>query len=53
MESGIEYRDSFSEAKIIFVEFPLKRLLEPIPLWIKMLFVEKIFMHVELDRMAE
>jgi hypothetical protein len=53
VEFTIEYNDSFSEAERKFVEGPRKRLLEEIPLWIKMLFVEKGMMCMEPDRMVE
>jgi hypothetical protein len=53
IEFTIEYNDSFSEDERKFVKGPRKRLLEEIPMWIKMLFVEKGLMHMEPDRMAE
>jgi hypothetical protein len=53
IEFSIEYNDSFSEAERKFVVGPRKRLLEEIPLWIKMLFVEKGLMCMEPDRMVE
>jgi hypothetical protein len=49
----VEYIDSFSEAERKFMEGPRKRLLEEIPLWIKMLFMEKGLMCMEPDRMDE
>jgi hypothetical protein len=33
------------------MSIPIKRLLEEIPPWIKMLFLEKGMMHMDLDRM--
>jgi hypothetical protein len=53
VEFSIEYSDSFSEAERKFEEGPRKWMLEEIPLWIKMLFVEKIMMCMEPDRMVE
>jgi hypothetical protein len=41
IEFVVEYTDSFSEAEIKFTEGPRRRLLEEIPLWIKMLFMDK------------
>jgi hypothetical protein len=49
----VEYTDSFSEAERKFSEGPRKRLLEEIPLWIKMLFVEKGLMCMEINMMAK
>jgi hypothetical protein len=37
----------------MFVEGPQKRLLDEIFLWIKMLFIKKGLMHMEIDRMAK
>jgi hypothetical protein len=42
-----------SEDKRNFAEGPRKQMLEEIPLWIKMLFVDKGLMHMEPKRMAE
>jgi hypothetical protein len=53
IEFVVEYTDSFSEAERKFVEGPRRRLLEEIPLWIKMLFMEKGMMHMDPDRMVE
>ena len=53
LEFSIEYTNSFSEAERKFVEGSIKCMLEEIPLWIKMLFVEKKMMCMEPDRMAE
>jgi hypothetical protein len=49
----VEYIDSFSEVERKFMEGPRKQLLEEIPLWIKILFMEKGMMHMELNRMVE
>jgi hypothetical protein len=49
----IEYNDSFNDVEINFAEGPQKNLLEEIPFWIKMLFVEKGLMQMEPDRMAK
>jgi hypothetical protein len=49
----VEYTNSFSEVERKFAEGPRKKMLEDIPLWIKMLFVEKGMMRMELDRMVE
>jgi len=40
----IEYNDSFNKAKRKFEEGQKKRMLEKIPLWIKMLFIERRMM---------
>jgi hypothetical protein len=53
VEFTMEYTDSFSEAERKFAEGLRKWMLEEIPLWIKMLFVEKGMMCMEPDRMAE
>jgi hypothetical protein len=53
IEFSIEYSDSFSEAERKFEEGPRKWMLEEIPLWIKMLFVERRMMCMEPDRMVE
>jgi hypothetical protein len=53
IEFSIEYSDSFNEVARKFKEGPRKRMLEEIPLWIKMLFMEIIMRHMETDRMAE
>jgi hypothetical protein len=53
IEFSIEYSDSFNEVARKFKEGPIKRMLEEIPLWIKMLFMERIMMHMETERMAE
>jgi hypothetical protein len=53
VEFTIEYIESFSEAERKFVDDPRKRLLEDIPMWIKMLFLEKGMMCMEPDRMVE
>jgi hypothetical protein len=53
IEFVVEYTDSFSEAERKFMEGPRRRLLEEIPLWIKMLFMEKGLMRMEPDRMVE
>jgi hypothetical protein len=45
--------ESFSSVERKFAVGPRRRLLEEIPLWIKMLFVEKGIMHMEPDRMVE
>jgi hypothetical protein len=41
IEFIMEYTDSFSEAERKFAEGPRRWMLEEIPLWIKMLFMEK------------
>jgi hypothetical protein len=53
VEFYVEYNDSFIEAERKSVVSPRNILLEEIPLWIKMLFVEKGLMHMELDRMVK
>jgi hypothetical protein len=53
IEFSIEYSDSFSVAERTFEEGPRKQMLEEIPLWIKMLFVERRMMHMDLNRMVE
>jgi len=53
IEIVVKYIDSFSEVERTFVKGPQKRLLEEIPLWINMLFMEKGMMHMDPDRMAE
>jgi hypothetical protein len=50
---AIEYIDSFSDVERKFFEGPKKRLLEEIPLWIKMLIVEKGLMHMEPEMMIK
>jgi hypothetical protein len=37
----MEYNDLFSDAEIKFTEGPTRQILEGIPLWIRMFFVEK------------
>jgi len=49
----MEYIDSFSEPERNFAKGPWKCMLEEIPIWIKMLFMEKVLMRMELDRMDE
>jgi hypothetical protein len=53
IEFVVEYNDSFNEAKRKFEEGPRKQMLEEIPLWIKMLFVERRMIRMDSDRMAE
>jgi hypothetical protein len=53
VELTINYIYSFGEVEKKFVEGPLKRLLEEIPLWIKMLFVKNGLMCMESDKMVE
>jgi hypothetical protein len=53
IEFSIEYNKYFSEVERKFVVIPRKRLLEEIPLWINMLFIEKGMMHMESNRMVE
>jgi hypothetical protein len=53
IEFFVEYNDSFSEDERKFEKGPRRRKLEDIPLWIKMLIVEKRLMCMELDRMEE
>jgi hypothetical protein len=50
IEFVIEYNESFNELERNFVVEPRKRLLKEKPMWIKMMFVEKGLMHMELDR---
>jgi hypothetical protein len=49
----MEYTHYFSEAERKFAKVPRKTILEEIPLWIKMLFIEKGLICMELDKMAE
>jgi hypothetical protein len=49
----IKYRNSFSEAETKFEEGPRKHMLKYIMLWIKILFVERIIMHMEPEKMAK
>jgi hypothetical protein len=53
IEFVVEYTNSFNDAERKFIEGPRKRPLEEIPLWIKILFVEKGIKHMELDQMDE
>jgi hypothetical protein len=53
IEFVVEYIDSFNEAERKFTKGRRKRLLEEIPLWIKMLFMEKGLMHMDPNRMDE
>jgi hypothetical protein len=53
IEFSIEYSDSLSEAGRTFEEGIRKRMLEEIPLWIKMLLVEKTIMCMEPNRMVK
>jgi hypothetical protein len=49
----IEYNDYFNVDEIKFEEGPRKKMLEEIPLWIKMLFVERRMMCMESNRMVD
>jgi hypothetical protein len=49
----VEYIDSFSKADRKFAKRLINRMLEEIPLWIKMFFVEKGLMHMEPNQMVE
>jgi hypothetical protein len=49
----VEYSDSLSEGERKFEEGPRKQMLEEFPLWIKMLFIERIMMHMDPDRMVD
>jgi hypothetical protein len=53
VEFVVEYVDSFSEVERKFMKGLRKYMLEEIPLWINMLFVEKGIMHMDPDRMVE
>jgi hypothetical protein len=45
----MEYTNYFSEEERKFSEGLRKWMLEEIPLWIKMFFIEKGLMHMELN----
>jgi hypothetical protein len=49
IEFVVEYSDSFKEAKREFVEGPQRRFLEEVWLCIKILFMEKGLMRMDLD----
>jgi hypothetical protein len=51
IEFAALYTDSFNEVERKFIEGLRKQMLEEILLWIKMLFIEKGIMHMELERM--
>jgi hypothetical protein len=53
IEFSIEYNDSFSNIERNFANIHRKRLLEEIPLWIKMLFVENGLNYMDPDKMVE
>jgi hypothetical protein len=53
VDFSIECNKSFNGVERKFVASPKGGLLEEIPLWIKMLFLEKGMKHMELDRMVE
>jgi len=53
IEFVVEYTNSFSEAKNKFVEGPRKQMLKEIPIWIKMLFLEKGIVCMDPDIIAE
>jgi hypothetical protein len=53
VEFSIECSESFSSVERKFAAGPRRRLLEEIPLWIKMLFMEKGIMCMEHNRMVE
>jgi hypothetical protein len=53
VEFVVECNESFSSAERKFAADPRRRLLNEIHLWIKMLFVEKGLMCMELDKMTE
>jgi hypothetical protein len=50
---AINFNKLFNSAKRKFAAGPRRRLLEEIPLWIKMLFMEKGITHMDPDRMVE
>jgi hypothetical protein len=53
VEFSIECSESFNSVERKFAVGPRRRLLEEIPLWIKMLFIEKGIMCMEPNRMVE
>ena len=53
IEFVVEYTNYFRDIERKFTYGPMKRLLVEIPLWIKMLFMEKGMMHMDPDMMVE
>jgi hypothetical protein len=53
VEFYIECSESFNTFERKFCHSPIRILLEEIPLWIKMFFVEKGIMHMDPDRMVK
>jgi hypothetical protein len=47
VEFSIECSEYFNNVERKFVFDPRRRLLEEIPLWVKMLFIEKGIMHMD------